>query len=180
MKLLRLFYAVEPDRQFVHQLNSLILELSRSVPNISWIPALKSHITLQFLGDTPESQLPILSEICHEVAQKFHAFEFSVDRVGAFPNSSRPNVLWVGSSKKNHEFNRLHAALQQSLGVEDRRSFMPHITLARLKSQDGVPFAMQIASKFSAIYSVSNVKLFRSYLEPSGARYEPLAEATLL
>lgn len=88
------------------------------------------HVTLAFLGDVTSRQLDPLVEQLDRVSGT--PFGLSIDEVGYFP---RPGILWVGPAETPRPLAQLArdvqaAARRAGLQVE-KRTFRPHITLAR-------------------------------------------------
>ena len=148
------------------------------------------HLTLKFLGDVPESRV---DEIGHAVSQAVaghRQFEVSTGGLGAFPNTRRPQVLWVGISGRVGPLMGLQADVDAALGVlgfqTETRPFHPHLTLARLDRR--MPASARRAS-MDALEStglsagmriaVRSVSLVQSILGRGGASYVRLYTAQL-
>ena len=73
---------------------------------------------------------------------------------------------------------RLSAALAQAgLYTPETRPFRPHVTVARLRPRQRAPRATPDVEPRE--FHGSAVTLYRSTTHPTGARYEPLARASL-
>ena len=93
------------------------------------------HLTLAFLGETPESKLSPISEIIESV--RFSPFEISFKRTGCFTHSSK-ELWWIGAEKNCPGvllLENIHRQLIDRLskaGVPvDERPFNAHITIGR-------------------------------------------------
>jgi len=93
------------------------------------------HLTLAFLGETPEEKLPSLFGIIKNV--QVLPLEVSFNHTGCFTHSHK-ELWWVGAGKGDPGLSRLssiHEELVKRLldaGFSvDNRAFNPHITLAR-------------------------------------------------
>ena len=86
------------------------------------------HVTLQFMGQIPRSQVPALLEAANVPVRPF---DLLLDTAGIW----RSGVAWLRPSSPPAELLALHGRLGdvlQQLGCEaDRRAFEPHLTLAR-------------------------------------------------
>src|SRR3954470_7264634 len=92
------------------------------------------HFTLAFLGEQPGPEEALAAgEALREVA----AFELALCGSGAFPNTARPRVLWLGVTTGNAELmaaaERLRIALQERKFALEERKFRPHLTLGRVR-----------------------------------------------
>ena len=98
-----------------------------------------------------------------------------LDGIGLFPPRKIAKVLWVGL-QKNEELeilrNRIGSVLKRA-GVEvEKRKFMPHITLARLRKPPMEKLATFVAAHNlyqSRTMRIENFKLYSSVLTSKGA-----------
>ncbi|MFA5928832.1 MAG: RNA 2',3'-cyclic phosphodiesterase, partial [Candidatus Margulisiibacteriota bacterium] len=100
-----------------------------------WVPPDNFHITLKFLGAVKEDTLADLQNVLQALSVKFKPFELLLSEVGVFPDLSAPQVLWVGTRSAELEAlaKEIDSALEP-LGFQlEKRSFVGHVTLARLK-----------------------------------------------
>jgi 2'-5' RNA ligase len=141
------------------------------------------HLTLKFLGDIEEEAVPEISRMLQTKAGDTEPFKLCLEELGAFPNLRRPRVGWVGLSQ-SEPLRRLHQAVEDGLyelGFErERRSFHPHLTVVRLKSQRNLEGLVRLVESFSwdpeaHCFQVDRLHLYQSILKPDGARYRVLA-----
>jgi len=116
-------------------------------------------------------------------------FSFQVQGLGAFPNTRRPRVIWIGLQAPaglNILQNVIGNMVQQTgITVEDR-PFSPHLTLGRVK-REASPTEVQNLSlvldelKVGMLGSITvkSVSLFRSDLHPEGPVYTAMAHFPL-
>jgi 2'-5' RNA ligase len=92
------------------------------------------HLTLAFLGDTPEGRAPEIEACMRETCENIAAFEGSLGGPGAFPHGGEPRVVWVGLAAGTVQAGCLAEALRRGLrraGVRfDGKPFKAHITVA--------------------------------------------------
>ena len=108
------------------------IELS-NVP-IRWVAPETMHLTLQFLGEVPQNQIPAIQEAISTSAAGFSAVPVHIGSIGSFPSFKKPQVLWLGLSS-NQTLKKIATQLQaalQPLGFKPEKEFMPHLTLGRL------------------------------------------------
>ncbi len=126
----RLFTALEIPRNAAMSLSLL----RGGLPGARWIDVENYHITLRFIGD-------IDGRTADEVVDRLDRIdrpEFQIDLtgMGSF-GSKKPHSIWAGVSH-TPEMHALHAEVEricQRIGLPpDPRKFMPHVTLARLRS----------------------------------------------
>ena len=189
--MLRLFFAVPVPAEARERVGQLIERVQASVGDgkarIRWVRVDGLHLTLRFLGPTPEAYVPPLQAGADALASAEMPFEVAIDGGGAFPSVARPRSLWVGVREGADRLTNLADGLTAAAGecglVLDTRTFTPHLTIART---DGVrlgPAAAhaleEAADGLDVRFEVDRVVLFRSFLGGGPARYEPLHEARL-
>lgn len=190
MDMLRLFIAIELPQHILTRLDNLQFRIKQDVPSglVRWVRPEGIHLTLQFLGDVPSEQAAAIVASLRRVGPRFAPFEFEVGGLGCFPNSRRPNVIWVGVQENSGELSRLQGEIEQAmtpLGFRpEGRSFTPHLTLGRIKG--GRPEELQVLGDYITRSKArvgparaEAVSLMRSELLPGGAVYTCL-ERTLL
>jgi RNA 2',3'-cyclic 3'-phosphodiesterase len=162
--MMRLFFALWPDENTREQLSALQHELQGRKTRHANL-----HMTLAFLGNQPESLLPILEKILNKLTVP--DIRLTIDRLGYF---SRQRIAWAGMQNVPASLLQLHdelnAALEQSGIAFDRRDdFKPHITLAR----DAPPPGNQ---NFAPIgWHACHMALVRSHMKQPGISYQVLA-----
>lgn len=148
------------------------------------------HLTLRFLGDVPEEQVPTLVRCAEEALRDLPAFRLVLRGAGVFPGPARPRVLWAGVGEGAEEVGRLAERLSASLlGLGwplEKRPFVPHLTLLRIRNREEAERARrtvaELAGRELGSTEIRAVLLKESTLTPNGAIHGtiatiPLAEA---
>ncbi len=189
--ILRLFFAVPVPAEAREHVRGLIDRVQREVGDgtarIRWVRVEGLHLTLRFLGPTPEDRVAPLQASADALASNAAPFEVQLSGGGAFPSLARPRSLWVGVHDGADRLASLADALTEAAGecglVLDTRPFAPHLTIGRT---DGVrlgPVAARAlehaADGLDVRFEVDRFMLFRSFLGGGPARYEALHEARL-
>ncbi len=191
MSVIRAFIAADLPDEIRRELGKVIRHLKTELPQvpIRWVPPENIHLTLKFLGEVSQRNLPLLTELLKSEVADQRPFEFGVGGLNAFPDLRRPRVIWVGI-KGPKELNDLHYAVEtamEKLGyAREMRPFEPHLTLGRV-SRNATPEEVRRVSEalrrtqvgFLGSALVEEVYLYRSDLRPSGAVYTRLAVAPL-
>lgn len=187
----RLFFAVPVPGAARAKVGELIDEVQSSVGDgtarIRWVRVDGLHLTLRFLGPTPEDRRPALEAAADAIGASTAPFEVRLAGGGAFPSLARPRSLWVGVDQGADRLAELAERLTAAAGecglVLDTRPFAPHLTVGRT---DGVRLgpsaALILAEAAEALdvrFDVDRIVLFRSLLGGGPARYEALHEAPL-
>lgn len=184
---MRLFVALELQPAIAEALDLAVAPLRITEPALSWVPRDKLHLTMKFLGDVDESAAAALQAVATSVAARHRPFDMRLQDVSAFPNFRRARVVWIGVENEPR-LELLHHDLEiacGALGYEvEGRAFLPHITLARVRSPLPVDRARTFARlargvDFAADTDVTSLVLMESALAPSGTRYRRLHAAPL-
>jgi 2'-5' RNA ligase len=152
-----------------------------------WVRVDGLHLTLRFLGATPDERLPELSAALAAAARGVAPFQVELSGGGAFPTPDRPRVLWIGIGAGANELGALAERLNDELRglgwAPDDRPFQAHLTLART---DGVPGAddkarrlIELARDVHLGWLADGLVLYKSNLGRGPTRYEALASARL-
>ena len=177
----RLFIAVDLSAE----LRPVVARLLQGIGGARWTRPEQLHITLRFLGDTPEDQLDDLRARLRQV--RTPRFELALRGTGVFPpvGGRKPaRVLWLGLDPPEPPAALKHA-VDGVLGPDPetaKRGFSPHLTLARFPtrpSRDLDRFLAEHVGFDSGRFMVSNLHLYRSTLRPQGALHE-IVESYLL
>jgi 2'-5' RNA ligase len=134
------------------------------------VPPASLHVTMAFLGERPGPDG--IPEVLERVARP----------VGE-ATLRRPR--WLGSvlavELEAPGVVELQAALSDALDWEpDPRPFLPHVTVARLRNRRARRPRVDLPPLPSLpAFRAGPLTLFCSQLSPRGARYEPLAHASL-
>ena len=94
-RLIRTFIAIPvPESVFVLQEN-LKNTISKKTGKVRWVKGNQLHLTLKFVGDTPEESIDDVRGVMQKVADQMTPFKIFIQGVGCFPKIERPRVMWV-------------------------------------------------------------------------------------
>jgi len=191
---MRLFIALELPETWKQALQALQEEMQSAITaelgeNIRprWVRPEGIHLTLKFLGETPESRLEALTNALAQAVPAEPGFELQLSRAGAFEDRRRaPRVILATIAVEGRGLMDLYEHIETWLAAagwpREKRSFHPHLTLARMPDSfdDATRHAVgELATAFEApqapVWRVDSVHLIRSHPRPDGARYESLA-----
>jgi RNA 2',3'-cyclic 3'-phosphodiesterase len=143
---------------------------------VRWVDEDNLHVTLAFLGDCEQSQLDSLDWHLEEIASSCPSVELKVDSLSLFPYGKRPKLLAAILSpgdalvELHHQVER--AAKDIGIYVEKRR-FVPHITLGRLRGHGRREMSLPSVSIGMSDIAPA-MALFESTLTQDGAIYDEL------
>jgi len=188
MPTIRTFIAVVPSERICRNLGNVTKKLGVSGQAYRWVHEETLHLTIHFVGNLPDREIP---EFCQAVGQNLRAFppfEIEIKGIGAFPSSNEPRVIWAGVEKGEAELKQIHQSLEPLLahwGVnKDSNKFEPHLTLGRLQRgerwNDGVINSLQrLASHPAGSCMIDKVIIFSSFLDRGGPTHTPMATIRL-
>lgn len=157
-------------------------ELEQRWPEARWIPVSNQHITLKFLGATPEDRLSDVVSLCERVAARHAAAPVTLTELGVFPSRRGARVLWIGVDDPGGLLFSLAAALDRDLAEigfgPESRAYSPHLTVARFREPTAVDELPPMPER-PPPFRLASFDLWRSHLSPRGARYEALASFQL-
>ena len=177
-KLLRTFLSVPVPSEVGSKKNMLYSTLETVDGDINWIKNFQLHLTLKFLGHTPESSIDNVIEHIEKITPNIKPFGLKIEKTGCFPVPTRPRTLWLGVKGTLEPLfamvESIEAVLEPLGFPRAARDFSPHITLARIKypqkyTPNVNPF---LKSSYDPIdFPVDRVQYFSSELLPTGAVY---------
>jgi len=101
-----------------------------------WVPADDLHLTLKFLGETPEDRLEELGRALDQAVTGVRPLPVTVEGFGAFPNAKSPTVIWAGVVSEP-ALELLQHGVERAFGPlgfpPEGRPFRPHVTLGRAR-----------------------------------------------
>ncbi|HNW34299.1 MAG TPA: RNA 2',3'-cyclic phosphodiesterase [Candidatus Ozemobacteraceae bacterium] len=162
-KTLRLFYAVPVPDDVRHELRKVADSLGHD-----WRPSPESqlHITLAFMGEVPEEDLPRIIAAGEAAAQALEPFSLKLGSAGGFPNDHAPRVWFVHAESPG--LLKLYDALKPGVvRWADAKPFKGHLTIARPRSPGAAGRPMEINRE----WQVERFELIRSNLGSSGAEH---------
>src|SRR5665647_1908698 len=132
----RLFTAIPLPDGVRHRLALAVEELSVALDGVRWVPEPNLHITLRFLGESPPSAVPAMSEALRKAARHLPA-TVRIGGVGAFPSLGSARVVWIGVTDEAGALEKVYNVLDK--GAEkcgfgrEARKYRSHVTVGRAR-----------------------------------------------
>ncbi len=181
---MRLFVAFDLPREVRLALGEAIARMKPLSRAARWARPEGLHVTLKFIGhaiaNCDTEKLDAARAALADV-QSSEAVEIKYRGVGFFPDARRPRVIWCGA-EASARLVQLAADIErvlESLGIpRGTRAFVPHLTLARFKSSEGVDALVRSAAEWASrdfgLARETKFHLFESLLKPGGAEYRKI------
>jgi 2'-5' RNA ligase len=188
---IRAFIAIDlsPEiQQKMEEVSAHLRENLKEIP-IRWVQVENIHLTLKFLGDVSLSNLEVLKKMLMTEVAGHVPFEISVGKLGAFPNSHQPRVIWIGvegpSELKAVQYG-VETQMERLGYTREERPFFPHLTFGRVSRNASSHDLRHIGevledTRVGSLGStqVRTINLYKSDLQPGGAVYTCLFSAPL-
>jgi len=191
-KPLRLFIAIELSPEVKQALGRLQADLKRRLPPkvVRWTDPHGIHLTLKFLGDTPEDRVQAVTQGVLAAAAGFEPLVLRIAGFGCFPNPRRARVLWVGVPDMPKPLAGVQRAIDLQMArldfARETRPFSPHLTLGRVNDRISPAERQTLADLLEraeagelGVVPVEEIVLFQSELRPDGAIHTALARGRL-
>jgi len=184
---LRCFIAIEMSDPIKKEIGKLLDIMQKHDVDIKWVAPENIHLTLKFLGSTPDALLPDIREFLSKILSSYKPFYIKIYGTGVFPNRKYPRVIWTGIIDSDI-LNRMKGDIEQAMALlgfqKEDKEFNPHLTLGRVRSSKGVMNIMNELDNYKTMefgmLHVDHIKLMKSELKPKGAVYTCLNDIPLM
>lgn len=150
----------------------------------SWVDPANMHLTLKFLGNVPDNEVPDVCRVVGRAMSGFPPVACELSGVGAFPDNRRPRTLWLRIGEGTDELREMRRALDQAL-LElrfplERGEFRPHVTLGRIDrnaawNQAVTRYLDDNAEHQFGGFEVDEIIVYSSFEDRRGRTYTPMA-----
>ncbi|MFO7871891.1 MAG: RNA 2',3'-cyclic phosphodiesterase [Kiritimatiellia bacterium] len=180
---MRTFAAVDINDKVRGNLEAVQRGLSDCGASLRWIPSGNLHLTLVFLGEIDRDSVDGITKRIRTSVSGTGPFVCRVKGIGYFGRKGRPRIIRAGIEDGNGILKNLQGRLTGQLVEEglsvDKRDYVPHLTLARVKSGRNARELATAIHRFEeedfGTFRVSGVKLVESVLTPEGPVYSQAA-----
>ena len=177
--MVRLFVALGLPERIRLRLGSL----AAGIDGARWVPPENLHVTLRFIGESPEDRI---ADVTHALgAVRMPPLAVTLRGAGHFSSGKKTRAVWIGVARTD-QLSALQARVERAVtacGFEpERRKYAPHVTIARLRqARPGhVRAWLEANGAFEeAPFEAANFTLYESRLGKAGPSYLPLAEFAL-
>jgi 2'-5' RNA ligase len=184
--MLRAFIAIEIDEAVRQKLVAAQQQLANTGAQLGLVGPENIHVTMKFLGDIREDQIGAITDAVQATVAGVGPFDIGVRGIGVFPDLRYIRVIWAGVSDGREQVTSIQRRIDQNLaklGFKPERDFVPHLTIARVKSAAGkerlTKFLKNMTNVEFGSCRVGAVELKQSTLTPKGPIYSTLAHIEL-
>jgi len=155
---------------------------------VNWVPEENLHLTLNFVGDIPDRDIPEFCRDAKGVISSFEPFDLTLGGLGAFPSLEGPRTIWVGAEQGGEAMAEMSQEITKflrdwSLG-KSRFEFEPHMTIGRVKKGAECPDELaQLLHRFrnhdAGSCHIDKAVICSSIFEGGRPQYAPMATIPL-
>jgi RNA 2',3'-cyclic 3'-phosphodiesterase len=187
---MRLFIALDIDDGIRERITRFAEGVRGFAPDARWVRPESLHVTLKFIGETPEPAVHQIEQALGTVASS--AIEIQFRDYGFFPSAKAARVFWVGITA-GPQLASLAATVDERVSLfglpREEHTFSPHLTLARAARGPGSSgrhgsagrsfqhlqekLAALPAPEFGTMMA-REFFLYQSQLSPKGSKYTKL------
>ncbi|MBI5684206.1 MAG: RNA 2',3'-cyclic phosphodiesterase [Verrucomicrobia bacterium] len=184
---MRLFIAVDVTEEVRAAIAEKTARLREANCDVGWVKPENFHLTLKFLGETPDGRLDDIKTALDLVSLSRAAFELELRGMGCFPERGAPRVVWVGGGAGRDALTAVARDVEgamEDLGFpRERREFAAHLTIGRVRSPRGAERLRRLveaeADTGFGRCVVDEIRLYKSTLASGGSIYDLLHAAKL-
>ena len=154
---------------------------------IRWVKHNNLHITLQFLGFTPEKKIPQIREALSKIIKSQKGFDLTISNTGKFPDNDKPSVLYLGVDGNLKSLNELVNNINKEIALigydKDVEEYTPHVMVGKINYPQ--KFSPDLSTFLNSSYdkidfTVDKIQFISSETLPEGVVYSILSTFSFL
>ncbi len=172
---------ISVDIEATSDIRTFIHDVRETGASLNMVNPEKIHITVKFLGDTEEDTVVDINDKVRTIVRDHTPFKLKLKGAGAFPKLDYMKVVWIGVEKTaelSDIAHRIEEVLVPLGFTREKRSFSPHITIARVKGGRNKNRLKAVLNDYAAHdfggQRVTKLKLKKSVLKGEGPEYTTL------
>lgn len=156
-------------------------ETPHSAMGIKWVPEDNLHLTLKFLGEVDNVEVPQVCDIVEAVCEPFDPFALQFVGAGFLPDKDRARILSVSIEDPVDTLTKIVGQLEDRFAAigfkREPRDYVPHLTLGRARSgsrrlsQQAIDRWSQHENDPLGEMTVDCVQVIGSFLDKRGPTY---------
>lgn len=187
MQSTRCFIAVAVGPPALGVLQKLIKKLGSRVEHVRWTRSDQLHVTVQFLGEVDNRELPIVCRKLADVCGSVQPFRMRIGQLGTFPRNKPPRVLWAGIQEGARQLGELKQSLESTFAdlgfAHESRAYTPHLTLGRVGNGADPDLLSQLMDEgmlgLPTECEIDEIHLMASVRERGRIEYHPIETVEL-
>lgn len=184
MQTFRTFIGIQLPPDWSRPIARLIERCETNGDGVRWVPQENLHLTLKFLGEVENVEVPEACDAVADACGSVDPFELSMIGGGGLPTDEKPRVLALKLADPSGSLRTLVKHLEDAfadLGYKrEPRDYVPHLTVARARSgsrrvaPDAFERFVTESESVRGEMVVDEVCVVASFLEKRGPTYQTL------
>lgn len=178
----RAFIAIDIDEMVRQKLVGAQHQLATTGAQLKLVEPENIHVTMKFLGEVPDDKIRTIADAIRRAVVGAQPFSIDIKGIGVFPNLRYVRVVWAGVVDGRDAVIAIQRNIDrelQNLGFPPERDFVPHLTLARVKTAHRKERLAALIKEMANIEfgttSAQAIELKQSTLTSKGPIYSTLA-----
>jgi len=186
LKKRKVFIAINFSEQIKKQIEDYKKEIQETIDEeyqgfLKWVKKDQTHITVYFLGYLVDKEIIKLENILQNLVLNYHKFDISFNKIVLGPTFKKPRIIWIEGQESEalsnfkKELDKKIIQVGIFLDKKDLKSFIPHITLSRIKTWqwNGIDIEERpsINRDINLKISINSIELMESKLKRTGPEY---------
>jgi 2'-5' RNA ligase len=185
---MRLFIALDTEPDIRNVLSPVHSFLAGHSNIVKIVPSEDFHVTVKFFGECRTGIYEDIKKSFANIFKPSYEMKYTLKGLGAFPDLHHAQVIWCGIYPESDEVQRAFASVEsfaEQLGFpREKRKFIPHVTLARVRKGMKLTSAVVqfIREREQTVFVTSRftrLALYSSTLTPKGPLYRVEQEIIL-
>jgi len=179
---MRAFLAVDVDSTLNYEIQKVQKELKKTAAPLKMVEPENLHFTFKFFGEISPTQTENIIQITQDKLEKYKSFPLNIKGTGVFPSMGYMRVIWLGVEEPE-QFSQLQRDLDHEfvkMGFKKERSYIPHLTIARVKGPRNKEILAETVQKLESIeigqMTLEKIVLKKSELTPVGPIYTDIQQ----
>ena len=176
---MKIFYAVNFDDETMRNLKKLQDNLREKVYRGRWAPPENFHITMHFVGEIEDKELPHFKQALEESVAGMQTFSLRFTSYGSFRRGQQ-DLIYLKAKYSGDAMLHISEELRRRAGRGDDKPLKPHITLVRRAEMNHKTLKVLKKMRFEIpSVEVKSIELMESRKTESGITYIPLHSVKL-
>ena len=184
---IRMFIALDLDESIRQRLTQAAREFPEGNSKIRWVPPENLHVTVKFLGNVAKARARNVCELMPKVAEGIEPFDFEVVGLRCVPPGGRVKMIWADIHEPTGRLaaaaGLVETAMTSLRFPREKRQFVPHITVGRVKMTEDSPGLRAAAAQHAETHfgrqDARELVTYSSKLIPNGAVYTAVLRSPL-
>ena len=176
---MRIFYAVNFDSATASMLQKIQDDLREHVRRGRWATLENLHLTLHFVGESSNEDLPELKAALETAAAAVNPFNIRFTSYGSF-RQGKQDLVYAKTKNTGDSLQIISDILKEQLQRGDMKSFTPHVTLVRRAELNYGTLKVLKKQRFDfPLIEVKSIELMESRKTDGKLSYHTLHSAKL-